>query len=228
MPNYDETRKTSASVSDTRLSVEQEEVLLEKALNHNDKVARDELIKSHIYLVKAIARDLNYSHLPMDDLIQAGVWGLLDALKKYEISKGYRFSTFASWHVKGRILDAIEEIKPSGIISYDDPLLNGSEESGQRKDMLEDPHYVPVDVQYFMHWLKTATSNELFTIADFIEGSLSDPFERRNIGNALLNAGSGLQMRAEIQGSGVSLFSTSDPFERRNLFKRLLSLRTEL
>ena len=68
------------------------------------------LVKSHALLVKRIAHYL-LGRLPqtvqLDDLIQAGMLGLLEAAKNYDSSKGASFETYAGIRIKGHMLDEV-------------------------------------------------------------------------------------------------------------------------
>ncbi|MGB0206244.1 MAG: RNA polymerase sigma factor FliA [Neptuniibacter sp.] len=70
----------------------------------------DELIEQYAPLVKRIAHHL-LARLPatilVDDLIQAGMVGLLEASKKYDASKGASFETYAGIRIRGAIIDEV-------------------------------------------------------------------------------------------------------------------------
>ena len=70
----------------------------------------DKLIESHAPMVKRIAHHL-IARLPasvqVDDLIQAGLIGLLDAGKHYDASQGAQFDTYATIRVRGAMLDEV-------------------------------------------------------------------------------------------------------------------------
>lgn len=70
----------------------------------------DELIEQYAPLVKRIAHHL-LARLPatvlVDDLIQAGMIGLLEAAKKYDASKGASFETYAGIRIRGSIIDEV-------------------------------------------------------------------------------------------------------------------------
>lgn len=68
------------------------------------------LVKEHAVLVKRIAHHLIArlpDHVQVDDLIQAGMIGLLEAAQKYEGTKGASFSTYAGIRIRGAMLDDI-------------------------------------------------------------------------------------------------------------------------
>lgn len=68
------------------------------------------LVRSHALLVKRIAHHLLVRLPPsvqIDDLMQAGMMGLLEAIKHYDQSKGASFETYASIRIRGHMLDEI-------------------------------------------------------------------------------------------------------------------------
>jgi RNA polymerase sigma factor FliA len=85
------------------------------ALAEEGKVSRqaqENLVKSHAILVKRIAHHL-LGRLPqgvqLDDLIQAGMLGLLEAAKHYDPTKGASFETYAGIRIRGYILDEVRK-----------------------------------------------------------------------------------------------------------------------
>jgi RNA polymerase sigma factor for flagellar operon FliA len=78
--------------------------------NNLDNQIADELIQAHIPMVKHLARHFCCRLPPMvqlDDLIQAGMLGLIEAAKHYQGEKGAQFATYASIRIRGSILDEI-------------------------------------------------------------------------------------------------------------------------
>ena len=77
-----------------------------------DQIPQHELVMRHADLVKRIAYHL-VSRMPpnveVDDLIQAGMIGLLDAAKHYSSSKGANFETYAGIRVRGAMLDEVRK-----------------------------------------------------------------------------------------------------------------------
>lgn len=91
-----------------RLTFEDEKELSEKALN-GDKKAINRLIECNLLLVVSIAKKYIGCGIPFADLIQEGNLGLMKAAKKYDGSKGFRFSTYATFWIKQSISRALEE-----------------------------------------------------------------------------------------------------------------------
>lgn len=89
-----------------RLTAEQERELSEKIKNGNMK-ARDKLINSNLLLVVSIAKKYQGCGIPFLDLIQEGNLGLMKAAEKYDGTKGFRFSTYATYWVRQAISRAL-------------------------------------------------------------------------------------------------------------------------
>lgn len=65
--------------------------------------ARDELLKSHLALVVSIARLYAGRGTAFLDIVQVGTLGLVRAVEKFDHTKGYRLSTYASWWIRQAI-----------------------------------------------------------------------------------------------------------------------------
>ncbi len=74
---------------------------------------RDALILEHLPQIKYIAHRISAklpSHVELNDLVSAGVLGLLDAVEKFDPSRGVKFKTYAELRVKGAILDSLRNL----------------------------------------------------------------------------------------------------------------------
>jgi len=72
-------------------------------------VAREELITSNLRLVASVAKRFLYSKVPYLDLIQHGNIGLMRAVDKFDASKGFKFSTYATWWIRQSIGRGIDK-----------------------------------------------------------------------------------------------------------------------
>jgi len=75
---------------------------------------QDDWIKDYIPLVKSIAQKYIKYGVPFDDLVQEGLIGLLEAKKRFKENKDTKFSTYAHYWIKKKILQALDmELKTS-------------------------------------------------------------------------------------------------------------------
>lgn len=71
------------------------------------KEARDKLIVANLRLVVSIAKNYSYSYVPLMDIIQDGTMGLMKAVDRYQVDKGFKFSTYATWWIRQSISRSI-------------------------------------------------------------------------------------------------------------------------
>lgn len=92
------------------LLTSEEEIELAKRILDGDEVAKAKLCQSNLRLVVSIAkRWASTNSLSFLDLIQEGNMGLLRAVEKFDYTKGFRFSTYATWWIKQAITRAIAD-----------------------------------------------------------------------------------------------------------------------
>lgn len=84
-----------------------EEKRLFKSYKNGDKEAKRILIESNLRLVISIASKFHSDNMTLLDLVGEGNLGLLKAVEKFNIEKGYKFSTYATWWIKQSILRAL-------------------------------------------------------------------------------------------------------------------------
>jgi len=81
----------------------QQEIDLAKRIERGDLAAKDLLVNSNLRLVVSIARRYVGHGLPMTDLVQEGMLGLIRAAEKFDWRKGFRFSTYATLWIRQSI-----------------------------------------------------------------------------------------------------------------------------
>src|SRR5215218_7995800 len=84
-----------------------EEIELAKRIEKGDLAAKDRMINSNARLVVANARRYQGQGLTLGDLIQEGTLGLIRAAEKFDWRKGFRFSTYATWHIRASLQRAL-------------------------------------------------------------------------------------------------------------------------
>ena len=74
---------------------------------------REEVIKRYSPMIKYVANRIAMRlppHIDVDDLISVGVLGLMDAISKYDSTRGAKFKTYAEFRVRGAILDELRSL----------------------------------------------------------------------------------------------------------------------
>lgn len=84
-----------------------QEIILARRVENGDQGAKDILVNSNMRLVNSIAQRYQGRGLPLEDLIQEGVIGLIRATDKYNWRRGFRFSTYATPWIRQTILRAL-------------------------------------------------------------------------------------------------------------------------
>ena len=106
----DATKAYMNSISKLPLLTFEQEQSLGARLAQGDDSAREELITANLRLVVSVAkRYLHRSKTPFLDLIQEGNIGLMHAVDKWDYTKGYKFSTYATWWIKQAISKTVVE-----------------------------------------------------------------------------------------------------------------------
>ncbi len=80
-----------------------------RASQHALWLAKDAFVKANLRLVITIARRFNHGRLPFQDLIQEGNIGLMKAVDRFDPTKGFRFSTYATWWIRHAVTRAIAD-----------------------------------------------------------------------------------------------------------------------
>ena len=92
------------------LLTKEEEIELAEKIKEGDKKAFEKLCNSNLRLVFSVARKYSSNkkyNMALEDLLQEGCTGLMTAAKNFDATKGFKFSTYATWWIRQAITRAI-------------------------------------------------------------------------------------------------------------------------
>jgi RNA polymerase primary sigma factor len=98
-----------AEINAIPLLTREEEDTCARAAARGDKRAKERLIKANLRFVVNVAKKYQNQGLPLMDLISEGNIGLMNAIEKYDVNRGYHFISYAVWWIRQAILKAICE-----------------------------------------------------------------------------------------------------------------------
>lgn len=108
MANEDGIPSYLSRLTQAPLLTPEEEATLTRAVKAGDEAAKKRLVESNMRLVINIAKTYRNRAIPLEDLIQDGAIGLMQAAERFDPDKGYRFSTYATHWVRQAIGRAID------------------------------------------------------------------------------------------------------------------------
>jgi RNA polymerase primary sigma factor len=91
------------------LLTKEEEEKTAKLAAQGNKAAREKLVNANLRFVISIAKKYQGKGMPLEDLISEGNMGLLSAVDRFDIDKGFRFITYAVWWIRQSIVKALNE-----------------------------------------------------------------------------------------------------------------------
>ena len=105
----DPVRMYLKEIGNVPLLTTEQEVELAKRVEAGDEEAKKQLTEANLRLVVSIAKKYVGRGMPFLDLIQEGNMGLMKAVDKFEYTKGYKFSTYATWWIRQAITRGIAD-----------------------------------------------------------------------------------------------------------------------
>jgi RNA polymerase primary sigma factor len=96
-------------INKVTLMTKEEEMYHARKAAEGDKESKEKLINANLRFVVHVAKNYQHMGLQIEDLINEGNIGLIKAIDKYDVKKGYRFISYAVWWIRQRILRALHE-----------------------------------------------------------------------------------------------------------------------
>ncbi|MEN6312946.1 MAG: FliA/WhiG family RNA polymerase sigma factor [Clostridiaceae bacterium] len=160
---------------------------------NKDPVTREALILEYSHLIKFIAGRLNIyfgSNVEYDDLVGFGVFGLIDAIDKYDINKGVKFETYASLRIRGSIIDSIREMDwvPRSLRQKNKELEKAywevENEIGHTASDQEIANKLKISLDEFYRLLNDVNVTSMVSLEDFLEQNYEIGTDTPNISKA--------------------------------------------
>ena len=139
---------------------DKKEVELAKRIQEGDEKAAEELINPNLRFVISVAKDYQNQGLPLSDLISEGNLGLIEAAKRFDHTKGYKFISYAVWWIKQAIKKSLNDNSRTVRL----PVNITNQMSKVRKEILafeQEHHRKPTDNEVDMSAINQPTCNSL-------------------------------------------------------------------
>ncbi|MBQ8923648.1 MAG: FliA/WhiG family RNA polymerase sigma factor [Lachnospiraceae bacterium] len=147
--------------------------------NHSKStVIREQIIIEYVPLVKVVAGRLSIylgSNVEYDDLVSYGIFGLIDAIDKFDYGKGIKFETYASLRIRGSILDQIRKLDwiPRSVRqkqkAIDAAMKNLETELGPNYSDEDMAKELGITEDEYLNWLGQTNISNISSIEDFLE-----------------------------------------------------------
>jgi RNA polymerase sigma factor for flagellar operon FliA len=160
---------------------------------HND---RQSIINSFVPLARAIARKLKAGlpgHVPYDDLVSAGVVGLISAVDRFDPEKGHNFRRYAAIRIKGAMLDELRQMDwaPRSVRREGGQVTQARKELeaklGRRPEAAEMAEHMEMEPDEYAQMVKRLAPQ---TIIRFEDLGIRRDSERQNVFNFLMDPNS--------------------------------------
>jgi RNA polymerase primary sigma factor len=125
---------------------QEEELQLARRIKEGDQQALNKLVRANLKFVVYIARDYEDRGLPLDELISEGNLGLLEAARRFDVDRGFKFISYAVWWIRQSILRALAKysrlvrvpINRSWVLQKVATIVNNLEQDLGRSPILEE------------------------------------------------------------------------------------------
>jgi RNA polymerase sigma factor for flagellar operon FliA len=152
--------------------------LWEKYSVTKDPSIKEQLIVEYAQLVKFVAGRLSMylgSNVEFDDLTGYGVFGLIDAIDKFDYSKGIKFETYASLRIRGSILDSIRKMdwiprsirKKQKLIDTATNKIEAIYGINTTEQLISDE--LEIELSEYHKWMDQTSSLNISSLEEFVE-----------------------------------------------------------
>ena len=196
-PSLDSLRLYLRAIAKVPLLTANQEVSLAKRVERGDMAAKAQMIEANLRLVVSIAKPCLGRGLSFLDLIQEGSLGLIRAVEKFDYSKGFKFSTYATWWIRQAVTRAIADKartirmpvhmveRLNKVVHVERSLVQQLAREPQAEEIAAELKMTPAEVREIRRMAQPPLSlekpigeQEEAKLADFVEDELAEsPFE---------------------------------------------------
>ena len=108
-PNHDPLTQYMAEIGRIKILTREEEVKLAKSIKAGDPKAIQEMVRRNLKYVVTVANKYRGLGISLQDLIEEGNIGLIQAAKRFDVSRNVKFITYAVWWIKQAIMHSLAE-----------------------------------------------------------------------------------------------------------------------
>lgn len=154
--------------------------LWEEYEKDRDPQLREKIILEYASLVKIIAGRLSMYlgyNVEYEDLVSYGIFGLIDAIDKFDYGKGIKFETYASLRIRGAILDQIRKLDwiPRSLRQkqkkIDSAMMKLENELGRPATDLEMADALEISQDEFLNWQVQTNVSNIISLDEYIENT---------------------------------------------------------
>ena len=156
----------------------EENKIWEEYKKTKNNLIREQIINKYAYLVKIVAGKLSIytnSLIDYEDLVGYGIFGLIDAIDKFDYQKGFKFETYASLRIRGEIIDNIRKLDwiPRSLRQknklLENTIKNFEYENGKEPTEEELATVLNIPVSEVKNLIKNSSLYNLISLDDYLE-----------------------------------------------------------
>lgn len=185
----------------------EQEIEYAKKAKAGDMKARNAIVNANLRFVISVAKKYLKSGLEFEDLISEGNIGLLTAIDKFDVNKGYKFISYAVWWIRQSILKAIGEKsrairlpsnKANELVQIDQAKKLVSGNKTEEQEITEIAQMLNMDSSYVREMInlsremvsldaETKGGEGTTTVGEFVEDTISEKPEEKAMNDAMKN-----------------------------------------
>lgn len=181
---------------------------------NGDIEARNLLLEQYVQLVKYVANKISFTlppHVDQGDLISYGTFGLIDAIDKYDLSRGFKFETYAISRIRGAILDELraQDWIPRSVRAKAKSIDKAQQKLGTELGRTPFAHEVASELEFSVDQYHIALGQVSNTaIVGLDEAIRSQEVENITIGDAVMDHRQSVEDTVDAEGLRKFISST--------------------